>query len=131
MKVKKSEPKVYEKLMKVKIGASAFIAERRKSEGTRNKKLGEIMWEQEYYAFAKSPKGGFLTQEEMESNWKQFRKEGEHGERAMDEEGPRGYTRLYVRTGEAGEEYVDVCKSRLLQRTEQMKRPTGCLRAAT
>ena len=138
--LKKKEPKVYAELFKgfrkkrlqekkegkkVKFGIAAFITEYRKANGTRLSAIGEMMWEEEYILWAKGPKAGFLTREQAEANWLVFIDEAAAGKRRTDQEGPRGFQRVFVKTTDQGEDYEDVSKSRALQRVETIKKPTG------
>ena len=135
--LKKKEPKVYAELFKgfrkkrlrekkegkkVKFGIAAFITEYRKANGTRLSAIGEMMWEEEYILWAKGP-AGFLTRE-PEANWLVFINEAAAGKRRTDQEGPRGFQRVFAKTTDQGEDYEDVSKSRALQRVETIKKPT-------
>jgi len=72
----------------------------------------KLMWEREYFAFAKKPKGGELTKTEMEANWASWLADPTI---ARDFEGPRGSVRLLVRTGDFVNSLEELTKQKELE----------------
>ena len=68
-----------------------------------------MMWEQEYYDFTKTARGGFLTKEQKESNWTRWL----HDDSVLkDNDGPNGFLRIEVKTGDKVVRYGDKSISR-------------------
>jgi len=72
----------------------------------------KLMWEREYFAFAKKPKGGELTKSEMEANWAAWLADPSI---ARDFEGPRGSVRLLVKTGDFVNSLDELTKQKELE----------------
>ena len=62
--------------------------------GQRKEEIGEMMWEAEWYEFAKTAKAGYLSKVEAEAGWQAWMDDAEH---PKDENGPRGYIRCLVK----------------------------------
>ena len=107
---------------KVKFSVTTFIVDWQRRHGFKGSKHGEMMWEKEFYEFAATAKMGYRTKEEARLMWQQMKAEADRGERASDEEGPRGFLRLYVHTKDAGEKYADVSQGRRYEMQETQKK---------
>ena len=107
---------------KLKFQVHVFIQSLEKRAGFRSSEIGEMMWEGEFYAHCETAKMGFLSRQEANQLWKTYLAEAERGDRATDEDGPRGYKRVWVKTKDQGEKYSDLSKARRYESQEQMRR---------
>ena len=94
---------------KVNFSVREFFETFKASRGSRKQGLGEMMWEGEYYEFAKTPKAGFLTRTEAENNWKTWVNDDKL---LKDMGGPRGFPRCWVKTSDQVASYEDFAHER-------------------
>lgn len=87
------------------------------TEGTRKAAFGEMMWEVEWYEFAKTVKCGHMTREEAEKQWNIWKGDEKW---TRDNCGPRGYLRLWVKTKDVVELYQDASKSAEFQKNQRV-----------
>ncbi|CAE7371654.1 unnamed protein product, partial [Symbiodinium microadriaticum] len=66
------------------------------------------MWEAEFYAHCETAKMGYLSREEAKQLWQTYLEEADRGDRATDDDGPRGNKRVWVKTRDQGEKYSDL-----------------------
>lgn len=102
---------------KIKFSLVTFREEYKSRSGVMNNAEAEMMWEGEYFEYAKTAKAGFLSEAEMKANWQAWLADPEH---PRDNDGPRGFLRLAVRTKDKIVDYSDMSKERTLSREEKM-----------
>lgn len=78
---------------KLKFNIATFRIEHKSRSGSLREAIGEMMWEGEYYEFAKTAKAGFLSEAEMKENWQRWLRDESV---PRDNNGPRNYLRLFV-----------------------------------
>ena len=94
-----------EKLVtKRKFSLHEYFREYRSRRGFRLAGVGEMMWEGEYYEWAKTAKAGFLSDTEAKANWDKWLNDKSV---AKDMGGPRGYRRCRVRVRDICEEFEE------------------------
>ena len=106
---------------KIKFSFVTFVREWQKREGFRGSEIGEFMWEQEYYEFAASAKCGYLSKPEREAAREAMLKEDW---RPRDNNGPRGFLRLWIKTKDTGENFSEVSAAKIFAQQESLKKPT-------
>ncbi|CAK9041292.1 unnamed protein product [Durusdinium trenchii] len=131
-KLEEEDPKQYNALMKefvkireqsrkagdkLKFSIQAFRVSWKSREGERKENVGEMMWEEEYYQWAKTAKAGFLSRQEAESNWNTWLNDKDW---PRDTAGPRGYIRLYVRTADKIIGFEEVSKEKEFTKEEKL-----------
>lgn len=93
------------------------MQEWKNSQGLRKEKVWEMMWEAEFFEFAASAKGGCLTRSEAVKMWNTYLEDiGVH----KDEDGPRGYKRCAIKTGDVFKDYEDMSRSQVAFREEKL-----------
>ena len=95
----------------------SFMLEYRARSGARKESVGEMMWEGEYYEFAKTAKAGYLSKAEAEANWAKWSADADW---PSDSAGPRGYKRLWVATRDVLTNFDEVSKDRVLRKEEKL-----------
>lgn len=107
---------------KIKFSIKTFRVAYQSRDGVRGEELGEMMWEGEYMEFAKTAKAGFLSSQEAIANWQKWK---EDESVARDNNGPRGYLRLYVKTGDRVVKFQEVGEQKELTQEEKLgKKPS-------
>ena len=106
---------------KVKLNMMSYIEEVRVQRGQRVQHEGEMMWEGEYYDWARGSKAGFLTRQEAEKNWREWEQDPSV---ASDTDGPRGYKRLWIRTRDVIMKYQDLNKRLGIRGEDKMGKNT-------
>ena len=94
---------------KVNFSVREFFEIYKATRGSRKQGIGELMWEGEYYEFAKTAKAGYLTRAEAEHNWKAWLADDTV---LKDMGGPRGYQRCWVKTSDQVVGYEDFSHER-------------------
>ena len=102
---------------KIKFSIKTFRISYQSRDGVRGEEVGEMMWEGEYFEFAKTAKAGFLSSEEATANWQKWKNDPEV---ARDNAGPRGYLRLYVKTGDKVIKFQEVGEQKELTQEEKL-----------
>ena len=107
---------------KIKFSIKTFRVAYQSRDGVRGEEVGDMMWEGEYLEFAKTTKAGFLSSEEASANWQKWK---EDGSVSRDNNGPRGYLRLYVKTGDKVIKFQEVGEQKELVQEEKLgKKPS-------
>ena len=136
--MEENDPKQYQALLKsfakerercaktgerLKFSLSSFKLAYKSETGLRTSEEGEMMWEGEFYEFAKSAKMGFLSKQEAEAMWSQWEADKDH---PRDKDGPRNYLRLYVKVRDVVSKYQDISKKKEVEREERLgKNPSA------
>ena len=104
---------------RVKFQIKTFIMEWKSRRGVRKEDLGEMMWEGEFFEYGKSAAGGFKTREELEKEWQRMLADARH---PRDTDGPRGYTRCWVRTKTTIAKFAEVSLDKGFRQEEKMSK---------
>ena len=113
----KARDKAKKNAEKIRFSIQSFRLTYRSSSGVRGAQEGEMMWEQEWYEEARRAKHGYLTREEAETKWKAWLGDPKH---PKDSKGPRGYTRLWIKTADKLSWYDDISKDKELSKEEKL-----------
>ena len=100
----------------------SFVLEWEQRKATKESEQGEFMWEGEWLEFAATAKCGYMTKEEARLEWKKMLQEEW---RPSDENGPKGFTRLWVKTKDVVENSNETSFSKKLSKTETLRKPTA------
>ena len=106
---------------KLKFNIVTFQIHWKSTEGKRVQVEADMMWEGEYKEYAKTAKAGFLTDAEADSNWKAWLADPSH---PSDDDGPRGYKRLAVKTGKKLLDFEETSKEKNLTKEEKLGKKT-------
>ena len=106
---------------KIKFSVVFFIREYEKRQGFRDSRVGEFIWEGEWTELAAGAKFGYMTKEEAALEWARMKAEAW---RPRDQQGPKGFLRLWVKLRDIGEIYNDLNRSTKFQQQESLKKAT-------
>lgn len=106
-------------IQKVKFSVHGFMQEWKASEGLRKEAVYEMMWEGEFFEFARSAKGGFLTDSEARDMWRQLLDDAQV---PKDDMGPRGYKRVSIKVADRSSKYEDLSRSQSARREEKLNK---------
>ena len=130
--IERDEPKLHAALLKkytkareqAKKGASklkfvlnSFILEWRTTQGTRVQEEGEMMWEGEWLEFSKGAKYGHMSRTEAEAQWAAWWSDMSI---PRDENGPRGYPRLWIKTKDTISTFAQAEKNKIYRKEERL-----------
>jgi len=131
---KRAEPLLFEGILKafkkerqvrmtkaghIRFQMTTLIQEVRAQTGLRKEKESELMWEGEFYEWAKGPKAGYLTEPEMRGQWKAFLADAKI---ARDSCGPRGYLRLAIPIKDSVKKFEELSRHRSLSQEEKCRK---------
>eukprot|EP00971_Amphidinium_carterae_P195285 3875094-Amphidinium_carterae.1 len=102
---------------KLKFSINEFVVEYKARVGSRAQEEGEMMWEGEYYEFARSIKMGSLSRSEAEQNWISFL---EDPSIPKDWKGPRGYQRVWIKVRDTLSKFSETSEDKSLRREEKL-----------
>lgn len=102
---------------KLRFSIQSFKISFQSREGERKENEGEMMWEQEYLEWAKTAKAGYLSPKEAQENWDMWKANPEW---PRDENGPRGFLRLYVHTKDKLIGFAEVAKQKEYTKEEKL-----------
>eukprot|EP00971_Amphidinium_carterae_P195286 3875095-Amphidinium_carterae.1 len=102
---------------KLKFSINEFIVEYKARVGSRAQEEGEMMWEGEYYEFARSIKMGSLSRAESEQNWKSYL---EDPSIPKDWKGPGGYQRVWTKVRDTLSKFSETSEDKSLRIEEKL-----------